>query len=161
MNDDDRTPTPDHFPVTEFTCKGFVGPDGYHQAVPYPHEWEATRLVVLKALLEKIRLALGSHPVTVLCGYRTVEYNMELRRRGIQGERHATGVALHSQHTEGRAADICIFGIETVVLLKTILDQYEAGNLPELGGVGYYPSLGFVHVDTEKLADGTLRRWNG
>jgi uncharacterized protein YcbK (DUF882 family) len=161
MNDDERTPTPDHFPVTEFTCKGFVAPDGYHQPVPYPQEWEGDRLVELKALLEKIRLACGSHPVTVLCGFRTVEYNAELRRRGLQGERHATGVALHSQHTEGRAADICIFGTDTIVLLKTVLDQHEAGNLPELGGVGYYPILGFVHVDTFKLPDGTLRHWNG
>jgi uncharacterized protein YcbK (DUF882 family) len=115
----------------------------------------------LKRMLEKIRLACGSHPVTVLCGYRTVAYNAELRRRGLQGERHATGVALNSQHTEGRAADICIFGIETVVVLKTVLDQHAAGNLPELGGVGYYPSLGFAHVDTYRLPGGALRRWNG
>jgi uncharacterized protein YcbK (DUF882 family) len=160
MNDDDMTPTPDHFPITEFTCKGFVASNGYHQAVPYPEEW-TDRLAELKTMLEKIRLACGSHPVTVLCGYRTVEYNAELRRRGLQGERHATGVALNSQHTEGRASDICIFGVETIVVLKTVLDQHAAGNLPELGGVGYYPGLGFVHVDTHKLPDGTLRRWNG
>ena len=153
--------TVDHFPVHEFTCKGFVAPDGYHGPVPYPAEWSTTRLPELKRLLERIRLACGSHPVTILCGYRTVEYNAELRRRGLAGERHATGVALHSQHTEGRAADIVVFGVETLTVFKTILDQHAAGHLPELGGVGYYRGMGFVHVDTYKLADGTLRRWNG
>jgi uncharacterized protein YcbK (DUF882 family) len=160
MNDDDATPTPDHFPITEFTCKGFIAPDGFHQSTPYPEEW-LDRLAELKAMLEKIRLACGSHPVTVFCGYRTVEYNAELRRRGLQGERRATGVALRSQHTEGRAADIAIFGLETIAVLKAVLDLHAEGGLPELGGVGYYPSLGFVHVDTFKLPDGTLRRWNG
>lgn len=153
--------TVDHFPLTEFACRAYTAPDGHHPATPYPDEWVTTRLPPLKRTLEAIRLACGSHPVTILCGYRTVEFNAELRRRGLQGERHATGVALHSQHTEGRAADIQIFGMETIALLKTILDQHGAGHLPELGGVGYYPQLGFVHVDVYRLADGTLRRWNG
>lgn len=153
--------TIDHFPVEEFACQAYTAPDGHHPATSYPDEWVMTRLPPLKRTLEAIRLACGSHPMTILCGYRTVEFNAELRRRGLQGERHATGVALHSQHTEGRAADIQIFGMETVALLKTILDQHAAGHLPELGGVGYYPQLGFVHVDVYRLADGTLRRWNG
>jgi uncharacterized protein YcbK (DUF882 family) len=151
----------DHFPIHEFACPGFVARDGYHQEVPYPAQWETERLFDLKAVLEQIRLACGSHPVTVLCGYRTVVYNAELRRRGLEGERHATGVALHSQHTEGRAADICVFGLETLALLQTVLDRHRDGHLPELGGVGYYPRMGFVHVDTLRAEDGHLRRWNG
>lgn len=151
----------DHFPITEFACKAYTAPDGHHPATPYPEQWEADRLPPLKRVLEGIRLACGSHPVTIVCGYRTVEFNAELRRRGLQGERHATGVALHSQHTEGRAADIMIFGVETIVLLQTISSQHAAGNLPDLGGVGYYPALGFVHVDTFKDPSGHLRRWNG
>jgi len=151
----------DHFDVSEFTCQSHMAPDGHHAATPYPDEWVTTRLVDLKRLLERIRLACGSQPIRILCGYRTVEFNAELRRRGLQGERHATGVALNSQHTEGRAADIQCFGTETIALLKTILDEHEAGHLPELGGVGYYPHLGFCHVDTWKLANGNLRRWNG
>jgi uncharacterized protein YcbK (DUF882 family) len=152
---------PDHFPTTEFACREYTAPDGYHPAVPYPAEWEADRLPELKRLLEVVRLACGSHPVRILCGYRTVEFNTELRRRGLQGERHATGVALHSQHTEGRAADIQVFGVPTKVLHGIIALEYEKGNLPELGGLGCYDSLGFVHVDTSRLASGTLRRWNG
>jgi uncharacterized protein YcbK (DUF882 family) len=153
--------TIDHFPIEEFACKPYTSPDGHHDAEPYPAEWEHTRLPPLKRTLEAIRLACGSQPVTIICGYRTIAYNAELRRRGLQGERHATGVALHSQHTEGRAADIMVFGMEHVALLKTILDAHDAGQLPELGGVGYYPSLGFTHVDVYRLASGELRRWNG
>jgi uncharacterized protein YcbK (DUF882 family) len=159
MTDDDQPV--DHFPIREFECPAFHTPDGQFPATPYPEEWAHTRLPDLKRLLERIRLACGSQPVRILCGYRTVAYNTELRRRGLQGERHASGVAIHSQHTEGRAADIAVFGMETVQLLKIIMDQRAAGHLPELGGVGYYRSLGFVHVDTYALADGTLRRWNG
>ena len=142
----------DHFPLEEFRCK-----DG----TPYPAEWEHTRLPDLKRLLERIRLAAGEHPVTVLCGYRTVEYNQKLRDRGLQGESHITGVALHSQHTEGRAADVTVFGMDPRVLHGIVMQQWEQGHLPELGGIGKYERLGFVHVDTWKLASGELRRWNG
>jgi uncharacterized protein YcbK (DUF882 family) len=153
--------TVDHFPTTEFACKAYTAPDGHHPAVPYPEEWEAERMVPLKRVLEVIRLAGGSRPVTILCGYRTIDYNLELRRRGLEGERHATGVAMRSWHTEGRAADITIFGMPHVELLQVVLEQHDAGNLPDLGGVGYYGSLGFVHVDTFQAQDGHLRLWNG
>lgn len=151
----------DHFQLSEFTCHSFVDENGYHPPVPYPAEWVNDRLPLLKRVLEGVRLACGSHPVTILCGYRTVEYNTYRRNKGLRGERHATGVALHSQHIEGRAADIQVFGVPRFVLLQTVLAQHEAGNLPDLGGVGYYPSLGFVHVDTFKDPSGKLRRWNG
>lgn len=151
----------DHFPVTEFACRAYTAPDGHHPAVPYPEEWVVERLDPLKRLLEEIRLACGSHAVEIRCGYRTLSYNDELRRRGLEGERHATGVALHSHHTEGRAADISIFGVPPIVVLHTILSTYASGGLRELGGVGYYPTLGFVHVDTVKDPSGHLRRWNG
>lgn len=151
----------DHFPETEFACQAYTAPDGHHPAEPYPEEWVTTRLPPLKRTLESIRLECGSQPIRILCGYRTIAFNEELRRRGLQGERHATGVALHSQHTEGRAADIQIFGMPTAVLHGHIAEVYEAGRLPELGGLGFYPSLGFVHVDVYRMADGHLRRWNG
>jgi uncharacterized protein YcbK (DUF882 family) len=158
MTDD---PQVDHFPIGEFACPAFHTPDGQFPATPYPEEWEHTRLPDLKRMLERIRLACGSLPVRILCGYRTTEYNSELRRRGMQGERHASGVAIHSQHTEGRAADIAVFGMDPRVLYGIVLQEWEKGHLPELGGIGRYATLGFCHVDTWKMADGNLRRWNG
>ncbi len=147
-------PTVDHFDLSEFACK-----DG----TPYPPEWEhdESRLPALKRILEKIRHAEGDHPITVLCGYRSLKYNERLRQRGLQGESHATGVAQHSQHTEGRAADIQCFGMTTHALHALVLELYESGELPEIGGVGYYPELGFVHVDVALSPSGKLRMWRG
>ena len=142
----------DHFKLEEFTC---------HDGTPYPDEWLRTRFPALHGLLEAIRHVLGDHPVHVLCGYRTFAYNQFLRDRGLHGERHETGVAEHSQHREGRAADIAIFGVDTRVLYSAIIEAHEAGKLHDLGGVGCYAKLGFVHVDTYKLATGQLRTWQG
>ena len=154
--------TSDHFPVEEFTRRPFTDHAGkFHPAAPYPEEWLITRLPALKRTLEVIRLAAGAHPVTVLCGYRDPAYNVYLRERGLQGEQHHSGVAVHSQHEEGRAADIMIYGMTAHVLHGLVMELQEGGSLPELGGVGIYERLGFVHVDTYKLATGELRRWNG
>ncbi|EPZ4330930.1 YcbK family protein, partial [Pseudomonas aeruginosa] len=49
----------------------------------------------------------------------------------------------------GRAADIHIPGMSTQVLANM-------GKMIAVGGVGLYPSRGFIHVDT-----GSLRSWVG
>lgn len=139
-----------HFSLEEFRC---------YDGTPYPDEWVTTRLPALLRTLEAIRSGVGDVPVRVLCGYRTQEYNSRLRLRGLRGERQETGVATHSQHCEGRAADICAFAVPVQVLHSTVLSLWESGKLPELGGVGYYEALGFVHVDVYRLASGRLRRW--
>ena len=147
-------PTTDHFDVREFACK-----DG----TPYPAEWEhdESRLPALKRTLEEIRHACGDHTITVVCGYRSPAYNTQIRQRGLKGERLSTGVALFSHHTVGRAADILCFGMATLTLHELVLGLYDCGELPELGGIGYYPRLGFVHVDVARPPSGTLRSWNG
>jgi uncharacterized protein YcbK (DUF882 family) len=141
-----------HFHLSEMTC-----PDG----TPYPDEWVATRWPALARTLEAIREGEGGHPIKILCGYRTQAYNERLRLRGLRGERHATGVTQHSQHMEGRAADIMCFGMSAHALHAVVMELWEMGKLPELGGVGLYEGLGFVHIDTYRLATGKLRRWNG
>ena len=152
--------TSDHFPVIEFARKAFRDHHGiYHPAKPYPAEWEATRLPPLKRTLEVIRHEAGDHPYTILCGYRDADYNDYLRERGLQGERNATGVARDSRHKYGDAADGVIYGMGAHVLHSLIIELWDSGKLPELGGVALYERLGFVHVDTHKAADGHLRRW--
>jgi uncharacterized protein YcbK (DUF882 family) len=142
----------ENFSVEEFRC---------HDGTTYPEEWVDTRLPALLQTLEAIRHAAGDRPVHILCGYRTPAYNQRLRDRGLQGERQATGVATHSQHMEGRAADICVFGMTAHVLHAIVMELHEHGGLPELGGVGLYDGMGFVHVDTYRLATGQLRHWTG
>jgi uncharacterized protein YcbK (DUF882 family) len=78
----------------------------------------------------------------VISGYRSPRTNAKLHSEG-----HA--VAEHSQHMEGRAMDVRLIGCELTVLRDAALKAAR-------GGVGYYPSSNFVHVDT-----GRVRTWNG
>ena len=75
-------------------------------------------------------------PLRVNSGYRTAKTNADTE-----------GVAVHSQHGSGKAADFTVAGIPTEVLAKLAL-KFNAG------GVGVYP--GFIHVDT-----GPARGWTG
>ncbi|MAS88005.1 MAG: twin-arginine translocation pathway signal sequence domain-containing protein [Micavibrio sp.] len=77
----------------------------------------------------------------VLSGFRSHKTNAMLRRT-------TTGVAKNSFHMEGRAIDIRIPGYSVAELQK------NAHQL-KLGGVGYYPKSGFVHIDT-----GPIRDWS-
>lgn len=80
--------------------------------------------------------------IEIVCGFRTPESNHFLRTRAA-----VTGVAEHSQHMEGHAIDIKVPGVGTAALRDAALSM-------EAGGVGYYPSSQFVHVDV-----GPVREW--
>lgn len=93
-------------------------------------------------LLHELTTALGrpDAEIDVLCGYRTPWTNEYLRKHG-----HA--VALHSLHMKAMAIDIRVPGVSTSQLRDTALALHR-------GGVGYYASSDFVHVDV-----GRVRRW--
>jgi uncharacterized protein YcbK (DUF882 family) len=82
----------------------------------------------------------GGRTVTVICGYRSPELNGALSA-------DSGGVAKQSLHMRGLAADIKIDGVRTSALR-------DSAKALRAGGVGYYPSDGFVHVDT-----GSVRYW--
>lgn len=77
----------------------------------------------------------------VISGYRCPQTNSRLRR-GRGG-----GVAKQSLHMEGKAIDIRLVGVPLSDLRDAALTQSR-------GGVGYYASSDFVHVDT-----GRIRTW--
>lgn len=82
-------------------------------------------------------------PYHVISGYRSPNTNRMLRARGGSH----TGVATRSLHMVGKAIDIRLPGVR--------LEQLRgAARSLQLGGVGYYPSSNFVHVDT-----GRVRAW--
>ena len=88
-------------------------------------------------LLGELRRTMGvSEPFSVISGYRSPRTNAWMART----ER---GVAAHSLHIKGQAADIELPGYDISTLHNTALAMAE-------GGVGYYPRSGFVHVDTGK-----------
>lgn len=68
----------------------------------------------------------------------------------------AVGGTQGSQHLYGRAADIKATKISAKHLHKYILQGYQEGRFPELGGLGSYRT--WVHVDTYKVGD-RLRQW--
>ena len=94
-------------------------------------------LDLLNALGERVG---GAPTFEVISGYRSPVTNAVLHRR-------STGVASNSLHMHGRAIDIRVPGVPLPALHAQALAL-------RVGGVGYYPSSGFVHVDT-----GRLRRW--
>jgi uncharacterized protein YcbK (DUF882 family) len=91
-------------------------------------------------LLGDLRQSVGStDPWVLISGYRSPRTNAWLHR-------HSCGVAAHSLHVKGQAADIVLPGEDLGMLHNAALRLGE-------GGVGYYPRSGFVHVDTGKVRE--------
>lgn len=86
--------------------------------------------------------------IDIVCGYRTPWSNNWLRTRGGTETPSETGVAEHSQHMLAKAIDIRIPGVSTHTLDQAALSLHA-------GGVGYYPTSQFVHVDV-----GPVRQWS-
>jgi uncharacterized protein YcbK (DUF882 family) len=82
-------------------------------------------------------------PYHIISGYRSPQTNAMLRERG-GGH---TGVASQSLHMVGKAIDIRLPGV-------TLDHLRSAAASLKRGGVGFYPSSNFVHVDT-----GRVRYW--
>jgi uncharacterized protein YcbK (DUF882 family) len=99
--------------------------------------------VRLLDLLDRVKAELGtSQPFQVISGYRSPATNHMLSER-------SSGVAKHSLHMEAKAIDIRVPGVALAHLRQT-------GLALQGGGVGYYPTSDFVHLDV-----GRVRTWAG
>lgn len=76
----------------------------------------------------------------VISAYRSPATNAKLAEQN-------GGVAKNSMHTHGKAIDIRLPG-------RKLSDIRAAAMSLQMGGVGYYPSSNFVHLDT-----GNFRYW--
>jgi uncharacterized protein YcbK (DUF882 family) len=94
------------------------------------------------------RLHKPNATIDIVCGYRSPWSNNFLRTRGGTAEPTETGVAEHSQHMLAKAIDIRVPGVSTRILDQAALSLHA-------GGVGYYPTSQFVHVDV-----GPVRQWS-
>lgn len=86
-------------------------------------------------LVGQIQRRIGDRPVVITSAYRTHATNAALR-----------GSATNSFHMRGQALDIHTPGLTTLRLRQ--LARAEGA-----GGVGWYPSRGFVHIDTGPRRD--------
>lgn len=94
-------------------------------------------------LLADLHVQLGTNdPFNVISGYRSPQTNALLHER-------SSGVASKSLHMQGMAIDIRLPDTQ----LRRVRDTALAMGR---GGVGYYESSNFVHVDV-----GRVRRWTG
>lgn len=94
-------------------------------------------------ILDQIRAKTQSKsPFQIISGYRSPATNKLLSERS--GE-----VAKRSLHMDGKAMDVFL---EDVDLRYVRAAALELGR----GGVGYYPTSNFVHVDV-----GPVRKWSG
>jgi len=76
----------------------------------------------------------------VISGYRSPKTNAMLREK-------SKGVAKKSLHMQGRAIDVRLPNVDTVLVRKAALSLQR-------GGVGFYQKSNFVHLDT-----GRVRYW--
>jgi uncharacterized protein YcbK (DUF882 family) len=95
---------------------------------------------LLDILFDLQKLADRDSTFEVISGYRSPATNAMLRQ-------HSSGVAEHSQHVLGKAIDVRLTGYSTRQLGQ------HARSLAR-GGVGFYASSDFIHVDT-----GPVRFW--
>ena len=94
-------------------------------------------------IIYDVRKSLGSDGTyQVVSAYRSPKTNEMLRGRST-----SSGVAKKSQHLLGKAIDVRLEGVPTARLR-------DAAIALQRGGVGYYESSDFVHMDT-----GRVRRW--
>ena len=78
--------------------------------------------------------------IEVISGYRSPKTNAMLQQK-------SSGVASKSLHLQGQAVDIRLTDLKTRKLR-------DIARSLQLGGVGYYPTSDFVHLDT-----GRVRFW--
>jgi uncharacterized protein YcbK (DUF882 family) len=90
--------------------------------------------------LASVTDAVGATRATILSAYRTPATNDMLRRTTF-------GVAEYSEHIYGKAIDI--------YLPARLEDAMLAARAMQRGGVGWYPSSGFIHLDS-----GSVRNWS-
>ena len=106
---------------------------------PGEHSYDLIRISpMLVNTLEEIRKRAGGQPLHVTSGYRPQAYNRKV------------GGVSNSTHIDGLASDIYSDYL-SVDELYELCDRV----IGDRGGVGYYPSQGFVHVDLR----GYRARW--
>lgn len=129
----------------EYFGGGRYFPDALREVSQFLRDWRTDEIhpidPALLDTLHAVARATGSRrPFEVISGYRSPATNAMLRAQSNQ-------VSANSLHMTGRAIDIRLPDIPLTRLRASALDLRR-------GGVGYYPTSQFVHLDT-----GRVRFW--
>ncbi len=133
---------------TAYCCEGRYEPEALKDINYILRDFRANEVKPIDPKLLDLLHELGGtletdQPFHIISGYRSPHTNAMLRSRGGA----QSGVASGSLHQVGKAIDVRVPGVK--------LDHLRAAaRALKLGGVGYYPSSNFVHVDT-----GRVRFW--
>lgn len=124
---------------------GWYSPDALAQINFFMRDRRNDQIMQMDPQLVDLMCAVQSQfgaqlPIHLVSGYRSPATNAYLAARSGR-------VAQNSYHMYGRAADIRIPGVSLAGLRQTALALQG-------GGVGYYPSSDFVHID-----NGPVRNW--
>lgn len=138
--------TGDRFNEVYFANGNYV-PDALAEAMRVLRDWRNGEEHVMDPrlfdALHSINTRLETNqPFQIISGYRSPKTNAAMHAK-------SSGVASNSQHTQGKAVDVRIQGVDLNQLHKAALDV-------SAGGVGLYPTSNFVHVDVARV-----RRWTG
>ena len=133
---------------TTYCCDGKYQPQALEEINHILRDWRVGQVKPIDpGLLDLLHELSGTlevdTPFHIISGYRSPGTNATLRSKGGAH----TGVASQSLHMVGKAVDIRVPGVK-------LENLRGAARSLKLGGVGYYPSSNFVHVDT-----GRVRFW--
>ena len=120
-----------HFGAGEFTSYFAAVRKGVRNSAPPRGLW--SNIVPTLRIVDDLRESFG-RPCRILSSYRSPDYN------------RAVGGAAASQHMEFRALDISFDGVNAKRVHDRLAEWRKAGRFT--GGLGLYPSSGFVHIDT-------------
>jgi uncharacterized protein YcbK (DUF882 family) len=129
-----------HFGASEFESYFAAQRKGVTNSTPPQRIWK--NIVPTLRIVDDLRESFGK-PCQILSSYRSPDYN-----------RAVGGVGL-SQHMEFRALDIAFNGVSPQRIYDRLIEWRKDGKFT--GGLGLYPSAGFVHIDTR----GNNATWKG
>lgn len=123
-----------HFRLSEFSCND-------KKKTPVPKRYYKNVRKLAKNL-EVLRKALGGKPLHLNSAYRTPRWN------------RICGGGKRSQHLRALACDIrCSNPKRVYEIAKRLIREGKM----DKGGLGYYPTKGFIHYDVR----GKNARWRG
>ena len=120
-----------YFAASEFESYFVAQRKGVTNSVPPQRLWK--NIVPTLRIVDDLRESFGK-PCTILSSYRSSDYNKAVGGVGL------------SQHMEFRALDIAFDGISPQHVYDRLIEWRKAGKF--VGGLGIYPTSGFVHIDT-------------